>query len=293
MEKILITGGRGQLAWDCRQILEKKFEVISLTSEELNITDSVAVRDCIRHFSPNIVLNCAAYTEVDRCETEKDLAWRVNAEGPANLAAAVEKSGCTLVHISTDYVFNGDRPVPGFYLESDVPNPASYYGISKLAGEEAIRESRANSLIIRTAWLYGIHGRNFLKTILKLAVRNPHQEIKVVNDQYGSLTWTHRLAQQIAELIEADAEGLFHATAEGHATWYETACFFLEKMKITHRIVPCPSEEYPTPARRPANSILENQRLKEDSLNLMRHWQDDLELFILRHRGELLRAAKN
>ena len=289
--KILICGGRGQLGYDCTRVMKQSHEVVSTDLEELNITDLSAVDDMIGRITPDLVINCAAYTQVDACETERDLARKVNVDGPRHLALAVEKHGGRLIHISTDYVFDGTKKVPEPYVEEDEPHPVSCYGKIKLEGEQAVRDIAKGHIIVRTAWLYGLHGQNFLKTILRLASRNPRKEITVVHDQFGSPTWSYRLALQMARLIEADGRGTYHATSEGHCTWYELAAYFLERMGMSHNVVPCTSADYPTPAARPKNSILENRHLKEEGLNLMIHWQEDLDQFVALHREDLLQEG--
>jgi dTDP-4-dehydrorhamnose reductase len=289
--KILICGASGQLGSDCAQVLQQVHEVFALSSKELDITDSSDVDRIIGNFTPEIILNCAAYTKVDACETERELAWKVNVEGPKNLAAGVTKYGGLLIHISSDYVFDGRKEPPEPYVEDDEPNPLSYYGRTKLEGEVAVMQTTDQYIILRTAWLYGIHGRNFLKTVLKLALRNPDKKVKVVNDQFGSPTWSYRLALQIAELIEKNGRGTYHATAEGDCTWYELASHFLGKMGVPHLLVPCTSEEYPTPAIRPKNSILENKRLKKAGINLMEDWSHDVDHFVSNFQEQLLNEA--
>lgn len=291
MRKILITGGSGQLGSDCCRILARNYELLAPPSPELDIGDAVAIREAVSGFKPDIVLNCAAFAKVDACEAERDLAWRINAEGPENLARAAKAAGAVLVHISTDYVFDGRRSAPEPYGEEDSPNPLSWYGRSKLAGEERIVALGGRHLIIRTAWLYGIEGRNFLKAILRAAVHEPQKEIRVVSDQFGSLTWTCRLALQIDRLLAAGYEGLCHATAEGVGSWFDAATFFLAAMAIPHTLRACRTNQYPTTAARPLNSILENRRLNEASLNVMKPWQDDLGDFVARFRTQLLREA--
>lgn len=286
--KIMITGGKGQLGSDCAQILGETHEISVLDLEEMDITCLSDVNKMIASFTPDVVLNCAAYTRVDNCETEKELAWEVNVTGPKNLAISVGKYDGRLIHISTDYVFDGKKRVPLSYVEEDEPNPINYYGITKIESEKVIRHTLDRYIIFRTAWLYGIKGNNFLKTILKLALKNPKKEIKVVNDQYGAPTWSYKLAQQIESLIDTNNTGIFHATAEGYCTWYELAVYFLEKMEVPHAVIPCDSEEYPTPALRPKNSILENRNLKEKGVNRMEHWQNDLVQFVLNFRKRLI-----
>ena len=292
MKKIIIIGATGQLGSDCAKVLAPKFEILPLGSRDLDITSRSAVEDLIGNEAPQVVLNCGAFTGVDDCETKRDLARKVNGDGPANLAVAAEKYGAQLIHISTDYVFDGRKKVPESYTEEDQTNPVSYYGVSKLAGEDGVKKATDNYMILRTAWLYGIRGRNFLKTMLKLALQAPEREIKVVNDQYGSPTWSYRLAGQIDRLIESGGQGIYHATSEGYGTWYELADYFLDRMAIPHRIVPCTTTQYPTPAVRPANAILENARLKAGGVNLMQNWRKDLDEFVVRFRDRLIKNTK-
>lgn len=289
--KILICGGNGQLGSDCVQVLKEPHEVFALTLNELDISNSSDVDKVIGKYVPDIILNCAAYTNVDACETERGPAWEVNVEGPKNLASWVTKYGGLLIHISSDYVFDGRRKPPEPYVEVDEPNPLSYYGRTKLEGEVAVIQTTDQYVILRTAWLYGIHGRNFLKTILKMALMNPDKKLKVVNDQFGSPTWSYRLALQIAELIEKNCRGIYHATAEGHCTWYELACHFLDEMGVHHSLIPCTSEEYRTQAIRPRNSILENHRLKKADINLMKNWSHDVDQFVSSYKEQLLNEA--
>ncbi|WP_417915697.1 dTDP-4-dehydrorhamnose reductase [Candidatus Electronema sp. JM] len=287
--KLLITGAGGQLGQDCVRRLLDRHEICALTSKQLNIADAEAVRQAVACVRPDVLINCAAYTAVDACESETAYCMAVNAHGPAHLAAACAESGCRLIHVSTDYVFDGAKPAPEPYLESDPVGPVSAYGRSKLVGEQAIAERLGNYLILRTAWLYGIGGKNFLKTMLRLA--QAKRPLKVVNDQYGSLTWTMTLAQQIEQVLDCGLTSIAHATAEGHCTWFEGAKYFLEAMQIDCDITPCTTADYPTPARRPANSILENRRLKEHGLNVMRGWREDVDEFVRLHREELLAGA--
>jgi dTDP-4-dehydrorhamnose reductase len=289
--KILICGSSGQLGSDCLQILQEAHEVLALSLNELDITSSSDVDKVIKNFVPDIILNCAAYTNVDACETERELAWKVNVEGPKNLASGATKYGGLLIHISSDYVFDGRKKPPEPYVEDDEPNPLSYYGRTKLEGEVAVMQATDQYIILRTAWLYGIHGRNFLKTILELALGNPDKKVKVVNDQFGSPTWSFRLALQIAKLIEKNGRGTYHTTAEGHCTWYELASHFLGEMGIPHSLAPCTSEEYLTPAIRPRNSILENKRLKKADINLMKDWSHDVDQFVSNFQEQLLNEA--
>ena len=291
--KILITGGKGQLGSDCTRIFQKDHEVISWDIDEIDITVYPDVEKMVGNLLPDIIVNCAAYTQVDNCETERDLAWNVNVKGPENLARSAKEYGRPLIHISTDYVFDGMKEPPEPYAEDDPPNPLSFYGITKLEGEKAIRRTIDRHIIVRTAWLYGASGHNFLKTMLKLALKNPDAEVKVVDDQYGSPTWSYRLALQLAELAGKRAWGTYHATAEGYCSWYELAGRFLEYMGVPHKLIGCTSEEYPLPAKRPQNSILENRQLKQKHMNMMVAWQEDLKQFVLENKERLIRACQS
>jgi dTDP-4-dehydrorhamnose reductase len=286
--KILITGAGGLLGREAAAVLAPRHAVMPLTSGELDITDPARVMQAVERLAPEVVLNCAAFADVDACESERDRALAVNAAGPRHLALALARHGGKLLHISTDYVFDGRKPPPAAYVEEDDPNPLSWYGKTKLAGENAVQEVLENHAIVRTAWLFGRHGRGFLNLLLDLTVKRKLKEIRVVDDQFGTPTWAWRLAQQLARLLEGDARGLYHATAEGWCSRYELARFFLQQMGIDCRIVPCPSTEFPTPAVRPKNSILENKRLKDAGLNLMRPWQEDMAAFAAKFREQLL-----
>ncbi len=286
--KILITGGKGQLGMDCVRVLRETNDVLSIDLDELDITKLSGVESLVQRFVPNIIINCAAYTQVDNCEIEKDLAWNVNVKGTENLLKCSDKQGIRLIHISTDYVFDGSKKIPEPYVEKDKPKPVSYYGKTKYESEKVVRSAVDRHVILRTAWMYGLNGHNFLKTMLKLALKNPEDKIRVVDDQYGSPTWSYRLALQIERIIDTDARGIYHATAEGYCTWFELAGYFLNQMEAPHTIVPCTSKEYPTPAKRPRNSILENRHLKEKGINIMPQWQDDIDQFVSSFRKDLI-----
>jgi dTDP-4-dehydrorhamnose reductase len=289
--KIMIVGNKGQLGSDSEKVLGNNYEILGVDLAELDMTNLAAVESMVQDFAPDIILNCAAYTQVDNCEIEKELAWSVNVKGPENLAVCVRKHDGRLIHVSTDYVFDGAREIPLPYVENDEPRPLSYYGITKLESETTVQKTIDRHVILRTAWMYGSGGTNFLKTMLKLAIQKPDIEVKVVNDQYGSPTWSYRLALQILKLIENNGRGTYHATAEGHCTWYELARYFLEKMDIPHRLIPCSSREYPTPAARPKNSILENRHLREENINVMKLWQKDVDAFAAAFREQLMDEA--
>jgi len=285
---ILITGAGGQLGQDCLAVMGEEHVVHGRTSGQLDITQPEQVQHEIQTLRPDVVINCAAYTAVDTCESEQEACWAVNADGAANLAKACATGGVRLIHVSTDYVFSGNKPVPEPYTEQDPVGPLSAYGKSKLAGEQAIADRMNNFLILRTSWLYGIGGNNFLKTMLRLAMADSERTIRVVDDQYGSLTWTMTLARQIKQLLSSELTGIAHATAENSSTWYAGAKYFLESLGVEFTLEPCTTAEYPTPAHRPANSILENSFLKKHNINLMQDWQQDIDAFVELYRDELV-----
>ena len=278
--KIIISGAGGQLGNDCQRVFGKAHQVTALDRQALDITRRAHVKETVEKINPDLIINCAAHTGVDACESGTERARELNVSGPRYLAQSAVRCGSLLVHISTDYVFDGQKPIADGYLEDDDPMPLSVYGKTKLAGERAVREETEHFIIVRTAWLYGIQGHNFLKTMLKLTQANPSREFKVVSDQFGSPTWSYRLALQIEKLVEKGARGIYHATAEGVCTWYDLADYFLKKMNVPHCLVPCTTAEFPTAAVRPKNSILENRRLKEAGINIMAPWQDDVAQYI-------------
>lgn len=278
--RIVITGACGQLGRALNQVLKDRTDltVINTGTREptaycpiiLDITNPVAVMNFVQEIKPEIIINCAAHTAVDLCESDQERAYRVNALGPKNLAVAADALEAKLIHVSTDYVFDGEGSTP--YTEDSATGPKSVYGTTKLAGEEFVKSLCENYNIIRTAWLYG-EGKNFVKTMLALAERN--SEIRVVNDQYGTPTSALELAGAIAFLIDTDGSGIYHGVCEGIATWYDFALeiFRLAGKEVT--VKPITTEEYPTPAKRPKYSVMENKRLKEAG-HTLKFWKDAL-----------------
>jgi dTDP-4-dehydrorhamnose reductase len=290
--KILLTGKNGLLGRDCLAIFQHNHEVLALGHRELDITDLAGVEERVSRFRPEAIVNCAAFTQVDLSETERDAAVQGNITGPRNLALSAAHHDALLVHVSSDYVFDGEKTVPTPYLEGDPTGPLSWYGRTKLEGEQAIQSITDRHMIVRTAWLYGWHGPNFLKKILKQALSPQVPELKVVNDQFGSPTWSYRLAQQLNRLLEAGGQGIYHASAEGYCTWFELTRYFLDRLGVDKKVRPCPTSDYHTPAVRPKNSILENRRLKEGGLNVMRSWQEDVDEFVAAFGKDLLKEAR-
>jgi dTDP-4-dehydrorhamnose reductase len=216
----------------------------------------------------------------------------VNVEGPRNLAQGAARFNCKFIHVSSDYIFSGQKNIPQPYFEDDPPDPVSAYGLSKMESETAVRENSPDYIIVRTGWLYGISGKNFITSILENTLRGKRKTLKVVNDQLGSPTWTYRLALQIRELIKAKVVGTFHATSEGYCNPYDWAQHVFEKLDLMIRLTPCLLSEFPRPARRPLNCILENRLLKKQGINIMPDWKEDLGTFLYQHGRELIKQAK-
>lgn len=263
MANILVTGANGQLGSELRKIGFTALDEVFYTDvAELDITDYGAVEHFIRENEIDTIINCAAYTAVDRAEEEPDLAAKINTEAVANLAKAAAKEDCLLIHISTDYVFDGTGTAP--YTEKDKPCPVSVYGRTKLAGEEAILKSGCFYIIIRTAWLYSAFGNNFVKTILRLANERP--EISVVSDQIGSPTYAEDLAQAITAIMNNEEriehEGIYHFSNEGVCSWYDFAVEIVKLGKKDCKVIPVTTAEYPTKTRRPAYSVLDKTKMK-------------------------------
>lgn len=269
--KILITGAYGMLGSDLREVL-KNFELICTGSKDLDIRNEEGVIDFISEKSPDFVINAAAYTAVDDCETNFEEAYAVNAIGPKNLAMACNKIDIPLVHISTDYVFDGTKRTP--LVESDKLGPQSVYGKTKLEGEKFIQENTDKFFILRTAWLYGLHGKNFVSTMLDLA--ESHDEISVVNDQIGSPTYSLDLAVAITNLLHSDKYGIYHVTNEGECSWYEFSKMIFEMSNIDVKVIPVSTEEFPRPAPRPHYSVLDNKKWNASGFVPMRDYKEAL-----------------
>lgn len=275
--KVLVFGARGMLGKDLVPALSVKHQVLARDIEDLNIADQQRVQKEIETLRPQVVVNAAAYTDVDGCEAKRELAFSVNAEGARNIAAGCAASNARMIHLSTDYVFDGTSSAP--YREEDPPNPLNVYGASKLQGERQIREVLENHLIIRTEWLFGRHGKNFVDTILRLAVQQ--EELRVVNDQRGAPTFTKDLSWAIEKLLEKEAKGILHITNSGSCTWYEFARQILIEKKIDHvSIVPISSAALTRPAKRPANSVLDFHRFENLLGQKMRTWEEALKEYL-------------
>lgn len=299
MRKILLTGATGQVGFELRRTLAPLGPVIALSSRQLNLVDADAIRRTVRDIDPQLIVNAAAYTAVDKAETEVDLAMTVNSIAPGVLAEEAQRLGAGLVHYSTDYVFDGAKP--DAYLETDTPNPTSAYGASKLAGERAIQSVGAPHLIFRTSWVYGARGRNFLLTILRLA--RERDNLRVVADQIGAPTWSRMIAEATALAITQwcpvsnhqsplnELSGIYHLTNAGETSWHGFAQAILREYRALPADMPpllatplevdaITTEQYPLPAKRPANSVLNNAKLRRVFRLQMPEWQDALPLVL-------------
>ena len=288
MSGILLTGVNGQVGWELQRALAPLGKVVALTREQLDLANPDAIRGVVRQHRPDIIINPAAYTAVDKAESESGLAMAVNGTAPGIFAEEAKQSGALLVHYSTDYVFDGSKAAP--YTEADTPNPQSVYGQTKLAGEEAIRSVGCRHLILRTSWVYGVHGGNFVKTVLRLA--RERDALRIVADQFGAPTWARLLANSTVQMLQRCGEsdfderhyGLYHLTAGGRTSWHAYAGEIVRLARqydATLRdkaltIEGIPTSGYPLPAPRPANSVLATDKIRHAfGLNLP-PWQDDL-----------------
>ncbi len=299
--RILITGSEGQLGSELAETLAGEYEVVAVDKKDFDISKFKAVNNFIMNTKPNGIIHSAAFTDVDRCEKEKEKAFKVNAIGTRNLAIAAKKVDAKFFYISTDYVFDGEKN--GEYYEYDSPNPKTIYGMSKLLGENFVKEQLNRFFIMRIGWLYGKKGENFIKKMIDLAKNK--KEIQVVNDQFGSPTWTFNVIEQIKKLMPTDLYGTYHSTSQGSCSWFEFACEIFKEigyvaevkdyksliLKLkTKSLIPgiqknlkllaVTSRKFKTLARRPKNSTLENYMLKLQNLDIMPHWKESLASFL-------------
>lgn len=276
--KIMLTGGRGMLG---RTLVNEltDFEVVATDLPEVDITDSEGFDAALKRIRPDAVIHCAAMTAVDKCETEIDFSYKLNAFGSANVASACHRNGVRLIAISTDYVFDGASDHP--YNEFDQPTGGNtIYGKSKFAGEQAIRVHCPDHVICRISWLYGAGGPSFVHAMLKLA-DGTRSELKVVSDQLGNPTSTLAVARALRNILNSkELTGTFHLTCEGEATWFDFAKEIYSLMNVNQKVIPCSTSEFPRPAPRPTNSRLDKMMLRITSLPAMPHWKDALEEFL-------------
>lgn len=274
--RILLTGAGGMLGRDMQSVFADQ-EIICFDIAELDITVLDDVRNLVTEASPDFVIHCAAYTNVDQCEAEPEKAYLVNGIGARNMAMVCEDLRCPLVYISTDYVFDGEKGT--LYNEWDNTNPVNQYGLSKLLGERYVSAFCSRYYIVRTAWLYGSHGRNFVDTIL--ALLSERDRLEVVNDQVGCPTYTMDLAKKIRELT-GKGYGTYHVTNSGSCSWYDFARMIAAKKGFNKEIVPVSSEAFKRPAKRPAYSVLGSTMLRLEGLTEMRRWDEALEEYLSR-----------
>ena len=282
--KVLVTGASGQLGTDLCEVL-RDFELIPLTHKDIEINDMDSVKQAFNKYKPDIIVNTAAYVRVDDCEDEKEKAFKVNALGARNVAVVAQELGARLVHLSTDYVFGGEdesRTTP--YTEFDTPVPLSIYGKSKLAGENLVRHFCLRHFIVRASGLFGVAGSsgkggNFIETMLRLA--RERDELKVVNDQVFSPTYTGDLARKIAQLMATEYYGIFHITNKGTCSWYKFTAEIVKLAGIKTPVVPITSDQYPQKARRPRYSVLDNYHLRLLGMDDMRPWREALKDYLV------------
>ncbi|MDA8160605.1 MAG: dTDP-4-dehydrorhamnose reductase [Desulfobacteraceae bacterium] len=274
--RVLVAGAGGQLGFELKRTRPLGVELLALSSGELDLTEAGAVRRRVAEERPGLIINAAAYTAVDRAEAERERAFAVNGQGAANLAVAAREAGARLIHLSTDFVFDGEKSSP--YLPDDAPNPLGVYGASKLAGEERVREILGPATaIVRTAWVYSVHGHNFVKTMLRLL--GEREAVSVIADQVGTPTWARHLAQALWRMAERELTGVHHFTDAGVASWYDFAVAIQEEalalglLAREARIRPITTDEYPLPARRPPYSVLDKTCLWQAMDWEPRHWR--------------------
>lgn len=288
MKTILLTGKHGQVGWELQRTLAPLGRVIALDAEDLDLADADAIRRKVREVQPDIIVNPAAYTAVDKAETEPELAMAINGIAPGVFGEEAKALGALLVHYSTDYIFDGRKE--GAYIEDDAPNPLGVYGRTKLAGEQAVRAAGCRHLILRTSWVYGARGKNFLLTMLKLA--KERSELRIVDDQIGAPTWSRTLgevtAQMLAQLYLPGSEagvsdtryGTYHLTSSGAVSWHGFTAEIIRQAQVqpAPALHPIPTQDYPTPAARPQNSRLANDKLLQAFGLSGGDWRDNLRL---------------
>ena len=271
--RILLTGRNGQVGWELERSLAPLGDLIATDRAMLDLADAEAIRRVVRETKPDVVVNAAAYTAVDRAESEPEAALRINSAAPGILAEEARRLGALLVHYSTDYVFEGTKTTP--YVEEDPTHPLNAYGWSKLEGERAIQSSGCRHLVLRTSWIYSARGSNFLRTILRRARSQP--ELRVVNDQIGAPTSAAAIARVTARILgRTGPEGVFHASASGQTSWHGFAEAIVKSAGLPTRVVGIRSQDYPSAALRPRNSLLDNAKLRSLFAILLDDWQEQL-----------------
>ena len=275
--RVFVTGVKGQLGYDVMNELEKQgLEGIGVDIDEMDITDAYQVNKVIKEAAPDAVIHCAAYTAVDAAEDNEEICRKVNAQGTENIAKVCEELDIKMMYISTDYVFNGQGERP--WEPDDEREPLNVYGQTKYEGELAIEEHVKKFFTVRIAWVFGVNGKNFIKTMLNLG--KTHDHLTVVNDQTGSPTYTYDLARLLVDMIQTDKYGRYHATNEGLCTWYEFACEIFKQAGMDVSVAPVSSDEYPAKAKRPSNSRMDKSKLTANGFQPLPTWQDALSRYL-------------
>ena len=275
--RVFVTGVKGQLGYDVMNELEKQgLEGIGVDIDEMDITDADQVNEVIKEAAPDAVIHCAAYTAVDAAEDNEEICRKVNAQGTENIAKVCEELDIKMMYISTDYVFNGQGERP--WEPDDEREPLNVYGQTKYEGELAIEEHVKKFFTVRIAWVFGVNGKNFIKTMLNLG--KTHDHLTVVNDQTGSPTYTYDLARLLVDMIQTDKYGRYHATNEGLCTWYEFACEIFKQAGMDVSVAPVSSDEYPAKAKRPSNSRMDKSKLTANGFTPLPTWQDALSRYL-------------
>ena len=281
--RVLVTGYAGQLGWDTvRQLQALGIDCRGVDMQDFDLTDAQAVRDYVQAYRPTAIVHCAGYTDVDKAESQPEICAAVNGMGTVNMVRAALSVGAKFVFISTDYVFPGTGDQP--WKINDNYGPRNVYGMSKVQGEDAVRSLMTRYFILRTSWVFGKNGRNFVRTMLRLGAEK--KEIRVVNDQIGSPTYTRDLARVICEMLPTEKYGIYHVRNEGFLSWYDFAKMIMEKAGLSCRVLPVPSSEYPTPAKRPLNSRLDGSRLTEAGFGPMPSVENALDRYLDEIRNE-------
>lgn len=275
--KVLVTGVKGQLGYDVVNELTKRGHIaIGTDIEEMDITNAQCVSKVIKENTPDAVVHCAAYTAVDAAEDNEEICRKINVDGTQNIANVCKELDIKMVYISTDYVFDGEGERP--WEPSDERTPLNIYGQTKYEGELAVENTVDKFFIVRIAWVFGINGKNFVKTMLNLG--KTRDSLTVVNDQYGSPTFTYDLARLLVDMIETEKYGVYHATNEGICTWYEFACEIFKQANLNVKVTPVSASEYPAKAKRPSNSRMSKEKLTENGFEKLPTWQNALERYL-------------
>lgn len=275
--KVLVTGVKGQLGYDVMNELAKRgIEGVGVDIDEMDITNAESVDQVITAANPDAVIHCAAYTAVDAAEDNVELCRRVNRDGTQNIANVCKKLDCKMVYISTDYVFDGQGTRP--WEPDDQRNPLNVYGQTKYEGELAVENTLSKYFVVRIAWVFGVNGKNFIKTMLNLA--KTHDHLTVVDDQFGSPTYTYDLAKLLVDMVQTEKYGYYHATNEGITNWYEFAKAIFETAGVTIDVQPVSSDNYPSKAKRPSNSRMSKEKLTENGFEKLPAWQDALKRYV-------------